>query len=290
LNPDNLDLDLKVVSFRGLGRGKGFEKAEEHSVLGDEEISPIIARRTLQLCLMFIKEGLLKSVDVIEALNTEKHKDGKSEVVVTVLQSELMHPTATESFYINQINEMKRTLYNRDYVINQLNSKINEYNTNYEINAQVDYIIRNGVEVGGSENVELDSNGWVLKVSPSSKALNLYLYEVVKEIPLKLKEKLLQHVKPDGFPLLYNNLVNTSRKKSFLEELAEIGSVGVAEMKDKDGNIREVKYEGIPYRSESYYSISMKSLEVLVSMVKELLNNPKIMIKIYEENIRRLES
>jgi hypothetical protein len=288
LNPDNLDLDLKVVSFRGLGRGKGFAKAEEHSVLGDDEISPIIARRTLQLCRMFIKEGLLKSVDVIETLSTEKAKDGKSEAVITIPQLELMHPTATESFYINQINELNRIIINRDYTINSLNRKINENNTDYEINAQVDYIIRNGVEVGGSENVGVDSNGWVLKINPSSEALNLYLYEVVKEIPLNLKEKLLQHVKPIGFPSLYNNLVNTSRKKSALEELAEIGSVGVAEMKDKNGSIREVKYESILYRPESYNSISMKGLEVVVSRVKELVKDPEKMTKIHEENFWKL--
>lgn len=286
LNPDNLDLDLKVVSFRGLGRGKGFAKAEEHSVLGDEEISPMIARRTLQLSHMFIDAGVLKRADVIEALSTEKLKDSKSEADVTAPQPELNHPTAAELYYISQINVLRRALSGRNHDINQLSNKINEDNVDYDVNVQVDYIIMNGVEVGGSENVGVDSNGWFLKISPGSNALNLYLYEVVQEIPLKLKERLLQHVKPDGFPSWYNNLVNASRKKSVHEVLMDVGSVGVAEMRDKDGSIREVSYEGIPYRSEGLNSVSMKGLEVVVSRVKELVKDPEKMMKIYEKNFR----
>jgi hypothetical protein len=279
LNPENLELDLKVASFRGKGKGKGFAKAEEHSVLGDDEISPMIARRTLQLTRMFINAGVLKIEYVIEALSMEKNKDNKSEAVMTVPQPELILPTPAELSYINKINEIKRTLYDRDYVINKLNSKINENNTDYEINAQVDYIIRNGVEVGGSDNVGVDSKGWVLKISPDSIVLNMYLYEVVQEIPLSLKERLLQHVNPDGYPAWYNvMLVNASRKKTFNEELMEIGSTGVA----------EVKYESIPYRPEGYNSISMKGLEVVVSRVKELVKDPEKMRKIHEENFWKL--
>ena len=46
LNPEAIDLDVKVVSFKGLGYGKGFAKSEEHSILGDDLYSPMLARRT----------------------------------------------------------------------------------------------------------------------------------------------------------------------------------------------------------------------------------------------------
>ncbi len=289
LNPDNLDLDLKVVGFRGLGRGKGFAKAEEHSVLGDDEISPIIARRTLQLCRMFIDAGVLRSADVIEALSTEKLKDIKSEADVTVLQPELIYPTVAELYYINQINEMKHELKNKHYEINRLITKINEDNEKYEINAQIDYIIKNGVEVGGTENVVVDSNGWYLKISPDSMVLNMYLYEVVQEIPLQIKERLLQHVNSDSFPLWYKfMLVKAPRKKTVFEEMMEVNSRRVIKSIDKDGKIKEVIVESIPYKSESLNSISMKNLEVVVSKVKELLKDPEKMTKIHEENFWKM--
>ena len=41
---DEID-DIEVVSFRGLGRGMGFEKTETVSVLDDEEVCDAIARR-----------------------------------------------------------------------------------------------------------------------------------------------------------------------------------------------------------------------------------------------------
>jgi len=37
--------DVEVVSFRGLGRGRGFEKTEAISVLDDEGVCDAIARR-----------------------------------------------------------------------------------------------------------------------------------------------------------------------------------------------------------------------------------------------------
>ena len=37
--------DIEAVSFRGLGRGRGFEKTDTHSVLDDEEIREAVASR-----------------------------------------------------------------------------------------------------------------------------------------------------------------------------------------------------------------------------------------------------
>jgi hypothetical protein len=64
LNPDLLDLDIKVVSFRGLGRGRGFDIGEPYSILGDDEYTPIIADKIEKLYNMLIDQKiLLKTVD-----------------------------------------------------------------------------------------------------------------------------------------------------------------------------------------------------------------------------------
>jgi hypothetical protein len=57
-NPLELDLDLTVVRFKGLGRGRGFCIVEEYSVLGDEEFSPIVAERVLDICKMSLDAGV----------------------------------------------------------------------------------------------------------------------------------------------------------------------------------------------------------------------------------------
>ena len=41
---DEID-DIEAVSFRGLGRGRGFEKTEAYSVLDDTELCEAVASR-----------------------------------------------------------------------------------------------------------------------------------------------------------------------------------------------------------------------------------------------------
>jgi len=59
LNPSVLDLDIKVVSFQGLGRGKGFKVSEKWSILGDDQVTPLIAERIVELCGMLVNNGIL---------------------------------------------------------------------------------------------------------------------------------------------------------------------------------------------------------------------------------------
>jgi hypothetical protein len=39
-DPEAFNLDVNVVSFKGLGRGNGFAKLDPYSVLGDDEVTP----------------------------------------------------------------------------------------------------------------------------------------------------------------------------------------------------------------------------------------------------------
>ncbi|MBA7474714.1 hypothetical protein ES707_10068 [subsurface metagenome] len=44
--------DIEVVSFTGLGRGRGFEKSEAYSVLDDEEICEAVAARCYAILML----------------------------------------------------------------------------------------------------------------------------------------------------------------------------------------------------------------------------------------------
>jgi hypothetical protein len=59
LNPSVLDLDIKVVRFQGLGRGKGFKVSEEWSILGDDQVTPLIAKRIVELCGMLVNNNII---------------------------------------------------------------------------------------------------------------------------------------------------------------------------------------------------------------------------------------
>ena len=96
LNPENIELDIKLVNFRGLGRGKGFVKSEEYSILGDGEITPIILNRVVKLYYMFINNGLL--ID----------------------------------FHDSKINELERQCNSKDYEISSLKNDVKEKNEELE--------------------------------------------------------------------------------------------------------------------------------------------------------------
>ena len=68
-DPENYDLDIKVCSFLGLGYKKGFEKTGESSVLGDQDITPRIIDRILELLKHFINELIISPEIVRKRLN-----------------------------------------------------------------------------------------------------------------------------------------------------------------------------------------------------------------------------
>lgn len=70
-DPSSLDLDLRVVSFKGLGRARGFAVDEEYSVLGDDVYSPIVADRVLDLCRMYLDHGVIDSEQTIKRLGLD---------------------------------------------------------------------------------------------------------------------------------------------------------------------------------------------------------------------------
>ena len=65
LDPENLPFDLKTVSFRGLGRGRGFAKSEEISIMDDDEYAPVIAKRIEKLYHFFVEQGLIVAPMII---------------------------------------------------------------------------------------------------------------------------------------------------------------------------------------------------------------------------------
>ena len=69
-DPSDYDLDVYAFSVRGLGRGRGFEKTEEFSILNsDSETMALIKNRILELSKLFIDHNQLAETEVLRALN-----------------------------------------------------------------------------------------------------------------------------------------------------------------------------------------------------------------------------
>jgi len=68
-DPSEHDLDIIVQEVHGLGRGKGFEVGSQTSVLGDDEITPIVVDRVLAIVKMLIDNDCLKIEELLSYLD-----------------------------------------------------------------------------------------------------------------------------------------------------------------------------------------------------------------------------
>ncbi len=248
-DPENQPLAIRTVSFRGLGRGKGFAVREEVSIMGDDKYTPIIAKRIENLYEFFIEHGQI-NVPII---------------------------TPNAELSSKSIEELKRQIRNRNFKIHSLNNSLDEIKEEFEINKQVDYIIRESLDlVNGPSQLTADEDGWYLALSPSPSELECYLFLIMPELPSKLKEQLLQHVKRDGNPLFYDIMLKRfPRRQSIPERLSDIDNETAFENVDEFGRkcVRIFK----PVYSPEYAgkSISFEELKRLVESVKENVRDPK---------------
>ena len=73
-HPEDLDLDIKLITMKGLGKGRGFEVVNRRSALEDAEVDVIepIKNRTLDILKILIQSGYLTLDKVEEFLNEER--------------------------------------------------------------------------------------------------------------------------------------------------------------------------------------------------------------------------
>ncbi len=71
-NPKALDDDIYVVSFRGLGRGKGFEKTGETSTMAPgNPVTEQVKDRCLAIINFLLESGCANTEEVYETLNIQ---------------------------------------------------------------------------------------------------------------------------------------------------------------------------------------------------------------------------
>jgi predicted nuclease with TOPRIM domain len=76
-DPESLPLDILAPNRIGLGRGNGTRITGRYSILGDDDISPKIGKRVLDLCVFFVEKNLIRVSDLKARL---KIKDGAVDV------------------------------------------------------------------------------------------------------------------------------------------------------------------------------------------------------------------
>ncbi len=75
-NPKALDDDIYVVSFRGLGRGRGFEKTGETSTMTPKDpVTDQVKGRCLAIIDFLLESGCANLEEVYETLNIQNPQE-----------------------------------------------------------------------------------------------------------------------------------------------------------------------------------------------------------------------
>jgi len=199
LDPDDYELDIKVASFRGLGRGRGFAKPEVHSILGDDEYTPIIASRIEKLYYMLVNGGFLNRAVDDSTLNL-----------------------------MNENNGLKKQLASKDsriYSLGKENMEKDSEIEELELRMHVDYIIFESLSLDRLAKLKFDEDGYYMVITPKTLALNLYLFFLMREVPDRLKREILRRVDGVDYPMFLQVLKRVEYKGTVADELMGGASV-----------------------------------------------------------------
>jgi hypothetical protein len=175
-NPSELDSDLSVARFSGLGRGRGFAKVAEYSVLGDDELSPIVADRALALCKMFLDAGTLTAESIIDGLGLKQR--AKSELP--------SHPPAKVIYVPLRSNdaELARAL-----------ETIEEQKKELAIKEFLDKVLLNFIKYYPSAIIYEEEDPWTITINQYDEKCYKILYVLYRPLKLDMQKRLRKRLK-----------------------------------------------------------------------------------------------
>ena len=233
-NPESLELDLRVVSFKGLGKWRGFEKQDAHSILGDDEHSPRVAGRVLELCRMFIESDVLNREEVSEklGLKTDASAMSKQEYLEEIkrlngeLESlNLIRKREVEN-YQKQVNQALalREAAEANYrgVVAELKKLREEATTTQKVN----YILTQGEKLLPRSHIKLADSPLFVEADMNTPEFIRFLQVLLPELPSGLRKGVLDRVRArdDLVRPLLESLSRLPRLMTVQEKLLEFQS------------------------------------------------------------------
>lgn len=241
LERGNFPVDIQTISFRHAGYRKGFTPNEPVSVMGDGEITPLIAARVKELYDFFVEH---------REIDRPVWPDYES--------------------LLKRCSEYERRLSEADTHNLSLRSRVEELEEDHELDSQVDYIIRESYSIGNArQQLSVDESGWKLTISPKLSQLEIYLFLLMPDIPSMLKGRLLTHIEGGENPIFYRMLRGFPRRQTIMERLMDSDNKNTYLAKDEDGNMVERIFKDRYYSGNLEKSIDSEELRRLVRGAKE---------------------
>jgi hypothetical protein len=233
-NPESLDLDLRVVSFRGLGRGKGFEKQDEHSILDDDEYSPVVAGRVLELCRMFIESDVLSREEVSEklglmtdssAISNQEHLEEIKHLKGELDSLNLIRRQEVES-YQEQVNQALALTEAAEASYRNVVAELKKLQEEATTTQKVNYILSQGKKLLDRSHVKMDDSPLYVEVDENTPEFIIFLQALLPELNSGLRKGVLDRVRvrDDSVKLLLESLSRLPGLMAVQEKLLEFQS------------------------------------------------------------------
>ena len=230
-NPDNLELDLLVVGFKGLGRGKGFEKKDEHSILGDDEYSPVVAGRVLELCRMFIERDVLNREEVSEklGLKSDTYAMSSQENLEEIkrLKGELgslnLIRRQEAGNYQEQVNQVLALKEAAEVNCRKVAAELKKMREEATTTQKVNYILSQGRKLLPHSHIKLADSQLFVEVDMDTPEFITFLQVLLPKLPSGLRKGVLDRVqvKDDLVKPLLESLSGLPRLMAVQDKLLE---------------------------------------------------------------------
>jgi hypothetical protein len=237
-----------------LGRGKGFARSEVNSIIGDDEITPVIAARVHELFNLFVETG---------------------DIVLPVAVNNV-------AVYLRTINELEKKVSERDFTLHLLESQVTKIKeemktckSDLELDRQADYIIRECLTFKTAMSQLQTGDVWRITISPKPSYVEAFLLLMLIESPPKLRKKLLSRIDGSHNEVYYQEiLAKAPRSQTFMEKVMDRDNQYVISIPDEYGEMVERIYKPGHFEHFSRESISFEDLKRLVEDTKDKMRNP----------------
>ena len=221
-DPSALDLDLRLVQFRGLGRGRGFEVSNEFSVLGDEEYSPMVAERVLSLCGMFLDNGVMSRGALIDRLGL---RDAVMESGEFVPKKEYETALILMNLYSAELEKIKYKSDSLEQELISVKLDFEEKEMEWMQNKKVERELLKIIQKCNTEIFIDDESSWTAVIKELDESGLNTLIDVSKKLDPELRRRIFKRLKAEDVriqEILEFLLLKMPREKSLAEEMLEM--------------------------------------------------------------------
>jgi hypothetical protein len=197
-DPQKLDRDIYIRQVVRLEAGKGFTYEPDISVLGDDEFTPMIKDRCIDLIRLFIEQDILTEEELMKELKIGVPVEGNDQVI----------PYEDVLKMVSQLKPAQETQATDELLRRLLVSKPNMYKEKYdelvkelELKKKIDDILRDLNKTSDSEII-LTEDDWILRINKDDPITQLYLWRKLYELSPEEREMLRKRISTDS-PVLH---------------------------------------------------------------------------------------